>query len=106
MEPVAAIDRQMLQHVWQELDYRIDIAVSPRLDISSTCKVGQKLSVFLPLLTHSPSRDHPGYCTQMLEVLEGPINYPVYRKCGYSIKPGLSQDPLISDHSVQDTKRD
>jgi hypothetical protein len=25
MEAVAAIDRQMLQRVWQELDYRIDI---------------------------------------------------------------------------------
>jgi hypothetical protein len=25
MEAVAAIDRQMLQHVWQELDYRFDI---------------------------------------------------------------------------------
>jgi hypothetical protein len=25
MEAVAAIDRQMLQHVWQELGYRIDI---------------------------------------------------------------------------------
>jgi hypothetical protein len=25
VEAVAAIDRQMLQHVWQELDYRTDI---------------------------------------------------------------------------------
>jgi hypothetical protein len=25
VEAVAAIDRQMLQHVWQESDYRIDI---------------------------------------------------------------------------------
>jgi hypothetical protein len=25
MQAVAAIDRQMLQHVWQEFDYRIDI---------------------------------------------------------------------------------
>jgi hypothetical protein len=25
MEAVAAVDCQMLQHVWQELDYRIDI---------------------------------------------------------------------------------
>ena len=39
--------------VWQELDYRI--AASPRVDISSTCKVGQKLGVSLPLLTCSPS---------------------------------------------------
>jgi hypothetical protein len=26
VEAVAAIDRQMLQRVWQELDYRIDIS--------------------------------------------------------------------------------
>jgi hypothetical protein len=30
-------------------------AASPRLDISCTCKVGQKLGVPLPLLTCSPS---------------------------------------------------
>ena len=30
---------------------------SPRVDVSSTCKVGQKLGVSVPL------RDHPGYCT-------------------------------------------
>ena len=30
-------------------------AVSPRVDTSSTCKVGQKLGVSLPLLTCSPS---------------------------------------------------
>ena len=59
--------------VWQELDYRIYIcrvtlhvcdrnlitgltsAASPRVDRSSTCKVGQKLGVSLPLLTCCPS---------------------------------------------------
>ena len=52
-----------VQRVWQELDYRIDIAASPRVDISSTCKAGQILGVSLPLL-HAPlRRDHPGYCT-------------------------------------------
>jgi hypothetical protein len=55
MEAVAAIDHQMLQRVWKELDYRIDICQSPRVDISSTSKVGQKLGVSLPLLTCSPS---------------------------------------------------
>ena len=30
-------------------------AASPRVDISSTCKLGQKLGVSLPLLTCSPS---------------------------------------------------
>jgi hypothetical protein len=55
VEAVAAIDHQMLQRVWQELDYRIDNCRSPRVDISSTCKVGQKLGVSLPLVTCSPS---------------------------------------------------
>ena len=31
-------------------------AASPRVDISSTCKVGQKLGVSLPLLAFSPSK--------------------------------------------------
>ena len=52
-----------VQRVWQELDYRIDIAASPRVDIPSTCKVGQKLGVSLPLLTCSPSAWSSGYCT-------------------------------------------
>jgi len=30
-------------------------AASPSVEISSTCKVGHKLGVFLPLLTSSPS---------------------------------------------------
>ena len=30
-------------------------AASPRVDISGTCKVAQKLGVYLPLLTCSPS---------------------------------------------------
>jgi hypothetical protein len=30
-------------------------AASPRVDISSNCKIGQKLGVSLPLLTCSPS---------------------------------------------------
>ena len=43
--------------VWQELDYFDDatFVASSKLDISSTCKVGQKLGVSLPLLTRSPS---------------------------------------------------
>ena len=39
-----------LQRMSQELDYRIDTAVSPRVHISSTCKVGQKLGELLYLL--------------------------------------------------------
>jgi hypothetical protein len=34
---------------------RLTSAASPRLGISSTCKIGQKIGVSLPLLTCSPS---------------------------------------------------
>ena len=34
---------------------RLTSVTSPRVDISSTCKVGQKFGVSLPLLTCSPS---------------------------------------------------
>jgi len=46
-------------------------AASPRVDISSTCKVGQKLGVFLPLLTYSLQRDHPGFYTPEVGNPEG-----------------------------------
>jgi hypothetical protein len=39
----------------RNLTTRLTSAVSPRVDISSTCKVGQKLGVSLPLLTCSYS---------------------------------------------------
>ena len=38
-------------------------AAPPTVDISSTCKVGQKHGVSFPLLTCSLRREHPGYCT-------------------------------------------
>jgi len=62
VQTVTAIDHQMLQRVWQELDYRI--AASPRVKISSTCKVGQKLGVSLRLSTCSPLAlpTRPLYC--------------------------------------------
>jgi hypothetical protein len=72
VEAVAAIDRQMLQSVWQEPDYRIDI--------SSTCKVGQKLGVYV-----SPSVGIllfgvtiPVTVPQRSEIPEGLMNYPVH----------------------------
>jgi hypothetical protein len=53
-------------------------AASPRVDISSTCKVGKKLGV-------SPSADMlpfgvtiPATVPQRSEIPEGPMNYPVY----------------------------
>ena len=39
----------------RNLSTRFTSAASPRVDISSTCKVGQKFGVSLPLLTCSPS---------------------------------------------------
>ena len=51
--------RQFLPHALQvcgrNLVTGLTFAASPRVDISSTCKVRQKLGVSLPLLTCSPS---------------------------------------------------
>jgi hypothetical protein len=56
VEAVAAIDRQTLQRVCgRNLITGLTSAASPRMDISSTCKLGQKFGVSLPLLTCSPS---------------------------------------------------
>jgi hypothetical protein len=46
-------------------------AVSPKVDISSTCNVGQKLGVSLPLLTPPPP-------LLPSRLQEGLMNYPVY----------------------------
>jgi hypothetical protein len=46
--------------------------------ISSTCKVGQKLGVSLPLLTCSRSAWPSHTVPQRLEIPEGLMNYPVY----------------------------
>ena len=55
-------------------------AASPRVDISSTCKVEQKLGVSLPLVTYSPSGvTIPGTVPQRWEIPEGLTNYPVYK---------------------------
>jgi hypothetical protein len=43
VEAVAAIDHQMLQRVWQELDYRIDIRRVTKGGYIEHCKAGQKL---------------------------------------------------------------
>ena len=53
-------------------------AASPRVDISNTCKVGQKLGVSLPLLTCYPSGvTIPTTVPQRSEIPEGLMNYPV-----------------------------
>jgi hypothetical protein len=78
VEAVAVIDRQMLQRVWQELDYRIDIcrvtkggymehlygrteiwSVSPSVDMVS---FGVTISASVP---------------QRSEIPEGLMNYPL-----------------------------
>jgi hypothetical protein len=56
VKAVAALDLQMLQRVCgRNLIAGLTSAPSPRVDVSSTCKLGQKLGVSLPLLTCSPS---------------------------------------------------
>jgi len=57
--------RGACQHVCgRNLITGLTSAASPRVDISSTCKVGQKFRVSLSLCWHAPlRRDHPGYCT-------------------------------------------
>jgi hypothetical protein len=80
VEAVAAIDRQILQRVWQELDYRIDI--------SRVTEVGhiEHLKCRTETWSVSPSVDMlpfgvtiPATVPQRSEIPEGLINYPV---CG------------------------
>ena len=55
-------------------------AASPRLDISITCKVGQKLGVSLPLLPCIPfGVTIPATVPQWSEIPEGHMNYSVFR---------------------------
>ena len=62
-------------------------ATSPRVDISSTCKVGQKLGVSLPLLTCSPfGVPIPATVPHRSKIPEGLMNYPVY------FRPGIVQE--------------
>jgi hypothetical protein len=51
-------------------------AASPRVGISRTCKVGQKLGVSFPLLTCSLRRDHPGFCTAEVRNAGGTYKLP------------------------------
>jgi hypothetical protein len=57
-------------------------AVSPRVDISRTCKVGQKLGVTLPLLTCSLSA-WLGYCTVEVGTPRGAYELPHWIVCSY-----------------------
>jgi hypothetical protein len=61
-------------------------ALSPRVDISSTCKVGQKLGEILHLLICPLRRDHPRYCTTEVGNPGGTYELPCISryKCFYS----------------------
>jgi hypothetical protein len=50
-DAVATIDVHMLERVWQELDYRIDVCRVTKGDILNICKVGSKLGYVLFSLT-------------------------------------------------------
>jgi hypothetical protein len=50
---------------------------SSRVDISSTCKVGQKLGVFIPLVTYPPFVTIRVPVMQNSEIPERFMNYPV-----------------------------
>jgi hypothetical protein len=51
---------------------------SPRVDISSTCKVGQKFGVSLPLLTCSPSAWPSRLLYRRGRKFRWDLNYPVF----------------------------
>jgi hypothetical protein len=63
-------------------------AASARVDISSTCKVGQKLGVSLPPLTMLPlGVTIPATVPKRSEIPERLMNYPVYHSLASCIFP-------------------
>jgi hypothetical protein len=73
VEAVAAIDRQMLQRVWQELDHSIDIC---RVTNGGHIEWGVSPSVdMLPFGVTIPAT-----LPQRSEIQEGLMNYPVFAK--------------------------
>jgi hypothetical protein len=63
VETVADIDSEMFQRVCLERFTGLTSVASPKVDISSTCKAGQKLAVSLHLFTCFLHRNHSGFCT-------------------------------------------
>ena len=58
-------------------------AASPRVDIPSTCKVGQKVGVSFPSVDMlSFGVTIPAIVPQRSEISEGLMNYPVYPRDG------------------------
>jgi hypothetical protein len=72
--------------------------VSPRVDISSTFKVGQKLGVSLPLLRCPPFplHDHPTYCTIEFGNLGGTYELPHITDMQYIQKNAWVTLPMVN----------
>jgi hypothetical protein len=89
VEAFAAIDCQMLERVWQELDYRIDIWRVTK------CGHIEHLQGRTETWSVSPSVDMllfgvtiPASVPQRSEIAEGLMNYPVFKEfcnCTYSV---------------------
>jgi hypothetical protein len=78
MEAVAAIDRQKLQRVWQELDYRIDICRVTKGGHIEHLKGRTEtwsVSPFVDMLPFGVTI--PATVAQRSEIPEGHTNYPV-----------------------------
>jgi hypothetical protein len=79
VEAVAAIDRQMLQRVWQKLDYRIDICSvtkAERIEHLSGRTEIWSLSPSVGMLPFGVTI--PATVPQRSEIPEGLMNYPVF----------------------------
>jgi hypothetical protein len=78
VEAVAAIDRQMLQRVWQELDYRIHVfRVTKGGHIEHLSGRTETWSVFLSVDMLPFSVTIPATAPQRSEIPEGLMNHPV-----------------------------
>jgi len=56
---VAPVDRDMLTRVWKEMDYRINVAVLPKVNKLSICEIckKKKLGEFFSLYRRNNYRD-------------------------------------------------
>jgi hypothetical protein len=78
METGAAIDRQMLQRVWQELNYRIDICRVTKVGhIEHLQGRTESWSVFPSVDMLHFGVTFPATVPQRSEIPEGLMNYPV-----------------------------
>jgi hypothetical protein len=83
VEVVAAIDRQMLQRVWPELDYRIDIFHVTKGGHIEHLKGRTKIWSVSPSVDMLPfGVTIPVSVPQRSEIPEGLMNYPVFWTAG------------------------